>query len=53
MPYAVKQLPSGDWVKVKRTASDTIVSRHKTKADAIAAIRAYYANKRSLKNRSK
>ena len=53
MPYAVKQLPSGDWVKVKRTNADTIVSRHKTKADAIAAIRAYYANKRSLENRTK
>lgn len=53
MPYAVKQLPSGDWVKVKRSHADTIVSRHKTKAEAIAAIRAYYANKRSLENRSK
>jgi hypothetical protein len=53
MPYAVKQLPSGDWVKVKRSHADTIISRHKTKAEAIAAIRAYYANKRSLENRSK
>lgn len=53
MPYAVKQLPNGDWVKVKRSHADTIISRHKTKAEAIAAIRAYYANKRSLETRSK
>jgi hypothetical protein len=52
MPYAVKQLPTGEWVKVKRTKTDTVISRHKTKAEAIASIRAYYANQKSLQNRT-
>lgn len=52
MPYAVRQTPTG-WVKVKTIATDSVVSHHKTKEDAIAAIRAYYANKRKMEAKLK
>lgn len=50
MPYAVRKTPTG-WVKVKTIPNESVVSHHKTKEAAIAAIRAYYANKRKLETR--
>ena len=51
MPYAIRKTPTG-WAKVKVfPGQESIVSHHKTREDAIAAIRAYYANKRKLQTR--
>ena len=51
MPYAIRKTPTG-WAKVKVfPGQESIVSHHKTREDAIAAIRAYYANKRKLEKR--
>ena len=50
MPYAIRKTPKG-WAKVKLTQAESVVSHHKTKKQAIAAIRAYYANVRKMKKK--
>ncbi len=44
MPYKIRKTRSG-WVRVKASTGE-VVSHHKTKAKALAAVRAVYANER-------